>query len=170
MNFVTVFFFVVATLAIGSAILMITQRNPIKSVMFLIVNFFCLAIMYLFLQAQFIAIIQILVYAGAIMVLVLFVIMLLNMGDEKQFEHKANPKRVLAYALAITMFIQLMLALSLSAMPQWFSQSTRAAQIGTVESIGKVLYTEFLLPFEVTSLILLAAIVGVLVLAKKRLD
>ncbi|MBI3189891.1 MAG: NADH-quinone oxidoreductase subunit J [Ignavibacteriales bacterium] len=170
MSFETIFFFIISTLAVGSAILMISQRNPILSVLWLIVNFFCLAILYLFLQAQFIAIIQILVYAGAIMVLVLFVIMLLNLGDEEQFTEKVNYKQIIALALAGIVFFQIMLGIGYSTGPDWFFKSNNARQIGTVEAIGKVLFSEFLLPFEITSLILLAAIVGVIVLAKRRLD
>ncbi|MBI5215896.1 MAG: NADH-quinone oxidoreductase subunit J [Ignavibacteriae bacterium] len=170
MSFETVFFFIISALAVGSAIMMISQRNPIMSVMYLIVNFFCLAILYLFLQAQFIAIIQILVYAGAIMVLVLFVIMLLNLGDEEQLTEKVNYKQIIALVVAGVVFFEIMLAIGYSTGPDWFFKSNQAAQIGTVESIGKVLFSEFLLPFEITSMILLAAIVGVIVLAKRRLD
>ncbi|TAK58870.1 MAG: NADH-quinone oxidoreductase subunit J [Bacteroidetes bacterium] len=170
MSFETVFFFVVAALAIGSAILMISQRNPIMSVMYLIANFFCLAILYLILQAQFIAIIQILVYAGAIMVLVLFVIMLLNLGDEKMLTEKVNYRQILALGLSGLVFFQIMLSIGISTGPDWFLSSNKAAEIGKVESIGRVLFSEFLLPFEITSLILLAAIIGVIVLAKKRIE
>ncbi len=169
MTFETVFFFIVATLAISSAVLMISQRNPIMSVIYLILNFFCLAILYLFLNAQFIAIIQILVYAGAIMVLVLFVIMLLNLGDESKLVEKSNYKQFLALGLGGIVFFEIILGIGISSGPSSFLQSGNSVRIGTVEAIGQSLYTDFLFPFEVTSLILLAAIVGVIVLAKKRL-
>src|SRR6267378_675399 len=91
-----VFFYLVAVVAVTSALMMVTRRNPVQSVLFLIVNFFSLAMVYLFLQAQFIAIIQILVYAGAIMVLFLFVIMLLNLGDEQRFAEKTTVKKLIA--------------------------------------------------------------------------
>ena len=156
--------------AIASSVLMINQRNPIMSVMLLIVNFFCIAVLYLLLHAQFIAIIQILVYAGAIMVLFLFVIMLLNLGDEKQFTEKFNYKRLTSLVLAGGVFYLIMLAIGVSIEPFQFFDSEKATQIGTVESIGNVLFSRFLFPFEIISFILLAAIVGVIVLAKKRFD
>ncbi len=168
MNFEVVFFFLIAALAIVSAILMITQRNPIKSVIFLVVNFFCIALVYLLLHAQFIAIIQILVYAGAIMVLFLFVIMLLNLGDESALTEKIGFKKTIAYLLAAVLLVEIVIGLSLP----WTVTTTqihpKAIEIGTVEAIGKSLFIDYLLPFEVVSMLLLAAIVGVIVLAKKN--
>ena len=168
MNFEVIFFSLIAASAIASAILMVTQRNPIKSVLFLIVNFFCLAIIYLILHAQFIAIIQILVYAGAIMVLFLFVIMLLNLGDESKLNEKMNYNKTIAYILSGVVLLEIMIGLGLPLGVGFSRMSSKAIEIGTVEYIGKSLYTEFILPFEITSILLLAAIVGVMVLAKKK--
>jgi NADH-quinone oxidoreductase subunit J len=168
MNFEVIFFFIIAVSAIASAILMVTQRNPIKGVLFLIVNFFCLALIYLILHAQFIAIIQILVYAGAIMVLFLFVIMLLNLRDESKLTEKMNYNKTIAYILSGVVLLEIMIGLGLPFGAGSSSMHSRAIEIGTVESIGKSLYTEFILPFEITSMLLLAAIVGVIVLAKKK--
>jgi len=168
MNLEVIFFFIIAALALASAIMMITQRNPVKSVLFLIVNFFCLALIYLILHAQFIAIIQILVYAGAIMVLFLFVIMLLNLGDESQLTEKMNYKKSIAYILSGVVLLEILIGTGLPLNLNFSSISTKAASIGTVEAIGKSMYTEYLFPFEITSMLLLAAIVGVIVLAKKK--
>ena len=168
MNFEVIFFFLVAASAVASAILMVTQRNPIKSVLFLIVNFFCLALIYLILHAQFIAIIQVLVYAGAIMVLFLFVIMLLNLGDETKLEDKMSYKKTIAYILAGMVLLEVLIGMGLPFGIAALPQNPKALEIGTVEYIGKSLYTEYLLPFEITSMLLLAAIVGVIVLAKKK--
>lgn len=168
MNFEVVFFFIIAASAIATAVLMITQRNPIKSVLFLIVNFFCLAIIYLILHAQFIAIIQILVYAGAIMVLFLFVIMLLNLGDESKLIEKLSYRRLNAYILSAIVLLEIFIGLGLPFGMSNLALTEKAIEIGTVEAIGKSLYTEFLLPFEIVSMLLLAAIVGVIVLAKKK--
>ncbi|MGA2623626.1 MAG: NADH-quinone oxidoreductase subunit J [Bacteroidota bacterium] len=167
MNFETVFLFVVAGVAIASAILMVTRRNPIMSVLFLIVNFFCLALLYLALKAQFIAIIQILVYAGAIMVLFLFVIMLLNLKDERTRNEKPGYTKIMAVALACVVLGELLVSIVVSGTSGPLAASPMAAQIGTVESIGKVMFSQYVLPFEVTSIVLLAAIVGVVVLAKR---
>jgi len=166
MSFEIIFFFFIAVLSVGSALFMITRLNPMKSVLFLIVNFFCLAILYLTLGAQFIAIIEILVYAGAIMVLFLFVIMLLNLGDESRLVEKKSYKRLLALPAALILLIEIIIGLRIPAEP--LTLPPIAAQMGSVEYIGKALYTEYVFPFEVTSLLLLSAIVGVIVLAKKR--
>ena len=167
MNVELLFFLVVAIVAVLSAIAMITRPNPVMSVLFLIVNFFCLALLYLLLQAQFVAVIQILVYAGAIMVLFLFVIMLLNLGDEQHITEKLSGKKILAIVLASATFIEILLGVSVHAcLPT--SPSPVVASMGTVQGIGKILFTDYLVPFEATSILLLAAMVGVLVLAKKK--
>ena len=168
MNFEIIFFSLVAVSAIFSAVMMITRPNPMKGVLFLIVNFFCLAVLYLLLRAQFIAIIQILVYAGAIMVLFLFVIMLLNLEDEKTLAERKNVKRFVAIGLAACVLIEILISLN-----RWTEHSQSAspedmAHRGTVEVIGKSLFTEYLFPFEITSMLLLSAMVGVIVLAKKK--
>jgi NADH-quinone oxidoreductase subunit J len=169
MNTETLFFFLVAGLAVLSALLMITRINPIKSVLFLIVNFFCLAVLYLTLHAQFIAVIQIIVYAGAIMVLFLFVIMLLNLGEETRAGGKTGLGKLAGIALAAAVLVEILIGAGLFHPGGAPVQSERALAMGTVESVGAVLYTGYLLPFEITSILLLAAMVGVIVLAKKKL-
>ncbi len=168
MNAEIILFLVVAIAATVSALLVVTRRNPVSSVLFLIVNFFCLAVLYLTLSAQFIAVIQIIVYAGAIMVLFLFVIMLLNLGDERRLTEQRSPRRWVAALLAAAVLAELVVGLGipLGGGPQTLHPSS--AQMGTVESIGKALYTKYLFPFEVTSALLLAALVGVIVLGKKK--
>lgn len=155
--------------SVGTALLMITRRSPMTCILYLIANFFFLAVLYLTLHAQFIAIIQILVYAGAIMVLFLFTIMLLNLGDELQFREKLTPKKMIAVGLCLAMFAQLALPFLMGDHQSPSLQSSRAVLIGTVEAIGKTLFTRYVFPFEVVSLLLLAAIVGAVVLAKKKL-
>ena len=164
-----ILFFVVAAGAVISAVLMITGQNPVKSVLFLIVNFFCLAVLYLILHAQFIAIIQILVYAGAIMVLFLFVSMLLNVGTEEKHADALNLKRSAAVILACIVLFLLLVAIGL---PEGEASALPASALanGTVETIGSDLFRHYLLPFEITSLLLLGAMVGVIVLAKKHFE
>ncbi|MBI5021092.1 MAG: NADH-quinone oxidoreductase subunit J [Ignavibacteriales bacterium] len=158
----------IAVAAVASAVLMVIQKNPIKSVLFMIVNFFCLAVIYLLLHAQFIAIIQILVYAGAIMVLFLFVIMLLNLGDESLLKEKVNFRKTIAYILSGVILLELIVGIILPPNLHPIRQSPDAFKIGTVEAIGATLFQNYLLPFEAVSILLLAAIVGVVVLAKKK--
>lgn len=159
-------FLVLAAASIVSAILMITRRNPVSSALYLVLNFFIIAVLYLFLKAQFIAIIQITVYAGAIMVLFLFVIMLLNLGEDKLQRWTFNSGKSIAVFVGIALMVEVLYFVlnftSKSAM------SANAGSIGTVEAIGKVLYQGYLFPFEMTSLLLLAAIVGAIFLAKRK--
>jgi NADH-quinone oxidoreductase subunit J len=166
MNFEQIVFYLLAAVSAASAVLMILQRNPVNSALFLILNFFCLGGLYLTLHAQFIAMVQVLVYAGAIMVLFVFVIMLLNLGDGRKLKESLGWKAYVAIALTAGLLLEL-LYIFVPATETISSQSPNAAEMGTVEYVGKVLFTKFLFPFEVTSLLLLAAIVGAVILAKK---
>ena len=168
MSFEIILFVLISLAAVTSAALMILQRNPVKSVLLLIVNFFCLAILYLLLSAQFIAIIQIIVYAGAIMVLFLFVIMLLNLGDEKLLAEENIYKKRIAYILGTALLIEIFAGFGLPFMISDIMVNPRAADIGTIQTIGRSLFREYLLPFEITSILLLAAMVGVIILVKKK--
>jgi NADH-quinone oxidoreductase subunit J len=164
-----ILFYIFAFGGIASALLVVTRRNPIIAVIYIIINFFCLAGIYLTLHAQFIAVVQILVYAGAIMVLFVFVIMLLNLGDERSLRDGFSWKKVVAGGFGFGVLMELVYIFMIpSGTPT--IEMTRATDIGTVEAIGRVLFTQFLFPFEVTSLLLTAAIVGAIVLAKKNLD
>lgn len=168
MSIDTIIFFILAAASIISAIIVVTRRSPMMSVIFLVLNFIILAIIYLTLQAQFIAVIQVVVYAGAIMVLFLFVVMLLNLGKEEMLTEKITYKKRIAAGLAIVMLIQIIAGLTMSFGEYPNRLAVTAAQMGTVENIGKVLFTDYLFPFEITSILLLAAIIGAVVLAKKR--
>lgn len=168
MNSDLLFFSLLAFGSIFTALLTITRRNPVMSVIFLIANFFFLAVLYLTLYAQFIAIIQILVYAGAIMVLFLFVIMLLNLGSEQQLVEVLDRKKFIVIGLCMAMLVQLVLPLYLQPTHTLDKPGAVATEMGTVESMGKVLFTTYAFPFEVVSVLLLAAIVGAVVLAKKK--
>jgi NADH-quinone oxidoreductase subunit J len=161
-------FLVVAGVAVASAVLMITRQNPVFSALYLILNFFSIAVLYLFLRAQFIAVIQITVYAGAIMVLFLFVIMLLNLGEGALPKWKFTNRRLLAVILTLTLLAEVVPLFWLAFANR--SISPHSEQIGTVEAIGKTLFHEYLFPFEVTSFVLLAAMVGAILLAKKRFE
>ncbi len=169
MTFETVIFYFLGVVAITSALLMVTRRNPVMSAILLILNFFCLAGFYLTLHAQFIAVVQIIVYAGAIMVLFLFVIMLLNLGNQEQLREKIGWKKIVAIGLGVALALEVLYIVGYQSRFA-IAQSPRAIEIGTVEGIGRVLFSEYLFPFEVTSLLLVAAIVGAIVLAKKKFE
>jgi NADH-quinone oxidoreductase subunit J len=170
MTFEQVVFFFLAAVAAFSAVMMILQRNPINSALYLILNFFCLAGLYLTLGAQFIAMVQVLVYAGAIMVLFLFVIMLLNLGDDKSLREHLGVRTYVGIGFSVALVAELLYLFAFRSVNGSAQKSLTADEMGTVEYVGKVLFTKFLFPFEVTSLLLTAAIVGAIVLAKKNLD
>lgn len=168
MSFEIILFTALAIIGIGSAIMMITRRNPVNSALFLILNFLALAGLYLILHAQFLAVIQIAVYAGAIMVLVIFVIMLLNLGELERLREGLSLKHYVAIVLGVLLLVALIPVLGASFQGKALSISPVATNVGSVESMGESLLTTFLLPFELTSILLLAAIVGAVVLAKKK--
>lgn len=169
MSLTFIFFSVLAILAIASAIVTITAKNPVISALSLVFHFFMLAGLYLTLNAQFVAAIQILVYAGAIMVLVIFVIMLLNLGNEEKLKEKFSIRKVIAILLASIMIIQFFMIYLLTRSGK-IEISGNIAQLSTVQSIGQELFSDYLLPFEAIGLLLLAAIIGAIVLAKRKLS
>ena len=169
--FEMVFFILLAVVTTITAILVIVQRNPVASAIYLIITFFCLAGIYLLLNAQFIAIIQVLVYAGAIMVLFLFVIMLLNLEKEKKIITRHRLQKVVGVFLGVillaqigTIFNSVLLEGGKGNFPP-----EKVAAIGNTEVVARLLFTDFLLPFEITSVLLLVAIIGAIVLAKKQI-
>lgn len=161
-------FILLAVLAIGSALAMVINKNVVNSALFLVINMVSLAGIYLLLNAQFLAVIQILVYAGAIMVLFLFVIMLLNVEDEEKLFDKFRVKYFLAFILGAAVVGQLLYSIAgvANVLPKI---SANMAEIGTVEAAGDVLYTKYLLPFEMTAILLTAAVVGALMIAQYKI-
>jgi NADH-quinone oxidoreductase subunit J len=145
--------------------MVVFSRNPVYSVLYLIITFFCIAGHYVLLNAQFLAVVHVIVYAGAIMVLFLYVIMLLNLNKETE-PHKSTLLKITAAICAGLLMI--VLIGSLKGSEQMLEQQTTDASIGIVKNLGKVMLTEFLLPFEITSVLLLAAMVGAVMLGKKE--
>jgi len=162
-----ILFSILAIAAIATGVSVIINRNPVASAMSLILHFFALAGLYLTLNAQFLAAIQILVYAGAIMVLVVFVVMLLNLGKESALTEQFNPRTGIAVSMGFVLIAQL--AIVFFGQPTGYTQlSDKATHNGTAEAVGTVLFSEYLFPFEAISLLLLVAIVGSILLAKKQ--
>lgn len=171
MSIETVIFIIFAGVAAVSAIVMISHRNPIMSAIFLIINFFALAGLYLLLNAQFISVVQVIVYAGAIMVLFLFVLMLLNTRDEEYFLAAKSRIKIFAIIIAALIFVQIGYLIFFSSPSSAMDpQLSRSIQAGTIETIGRQLYTKYILPFEAAGFLLLAATVGALILAKKKFE
>jgi NADH-quinone oxidoreductase subunit J len=160
-------FYLLAIGAVIAGLLVIFKKNPVINALFLIVVMLCLAGIYLLLGAQFMAAIQLIVYAGAIMVLFLFVIMLLNLDAETAGMVKGGFPRTAGILLAALLFLTLLSVLRISTLPgKGLHPIDEAAN---TESIARVLFNYFLLPFEITSVILLIAIIGAIVLGKKKL-
>lgn len=169
MSLQVILFLILGIGAIATGVGTITRKNPVYSAMNLVAHFFMLSGLYLTLQAQFIAAVQILVYAGAIMVLVIFVIMLLNLGNEKTLTEKFNAKKIIGVALAGSMVVQ-MITIFLSKPSSYTTLNTNAITLGTSESLGVSLFNSYLFPFEAVSLLLLVALIGAVILAKRKID
>ena len=171
---IQVLFFFFAACAGGSALAMVTRRNPLSSAIWLIGTFFSLAAIYTLLGAYFIGIIQILVYAGAIMVLFLFVIMLLNLGHELEPDIRGTAWKVLAGGSALVMVALLArifagdVPMPLGAQAGAQVLAAQQAEQGVVGIIGIPLYRDFVVPLQATAMLLLIAVVGAVMLAKRK--
>jgi NADH-quinone oxidoreductase subunit J len=167
----TVLFVILAVFTVGTAILVIVQRNPVTSAIFLILTFFSLAGIYLLLHAEFIAAVQVIVYAGAIMVLFLFVIMLLNLEKEKRLVARHRLMKGVGIFLGLVLLFQVGVVFHrvlLEGTPGKFPPE-KVASLGNTQVVAQLLFTDFLLPFEITSVLLLVAIIGAIVLAKREI-
>jgi NADH-quinone oxidoreductase subunit J len=159
-------FYVFGLIAIASAIAFVTRKSPVAAALWLVNTMFCLAALYVMLDAQFIGAIQVLLYAGAIMVVFLFVVMLLNLGHVPgSGDIKRLWPRLLAGAAGILLLAELSV-LGRQQLPREIIEP--AAQANVVTAVAGPLFNEYLLAFEVTSILLLAAIIGAVVLAKRR--
>ena len=169
MNLEFILFIIFAAISISSGILMITRVNLVLAALLLVVNFASLAGLYLILNAQFIAIAQVIIYAGAIMVFFLFVIMLINPEHEKKFMDYKPQLKIFGVIISTLVFIQLAYIILLSKPSEGVSREVAASvKAGTIEQIGRELFTKYVLPFEAVGYLLLSAAIGALVLAKKK--
>ena len=163
-----IFFYLVALVAVASGFLVIRCQSPVNSALGLVNTFFCLAIFYVMLHAPFMAAVQVMVYAGAIMVLILFVIMLLNLGTEarKRYTHGIVWSSLASLAVLFNVIFFIKRGRVTGA--EGDITEFMVKSVGHTELIGMTMFTEFLLPFEIASILLLVAIVGAVVLAKKE--
>jgi NADH-quinone oxidoreductase subunit J len=159
-------FVVLAVLAIVSGLVVITQRKPVVSALALAFNLVAIAGFYLMLSSQIVAMLQVIVYAGAIIVLILFVVMLLNLRDESHEGPRRPIQRWLGALLALALtglFAKAIFSSELAAAVE------RPADYGTASALGQELFSRFFYPFEAVSLLLLVAMIGAVLLAKRRL-
>ncbi len=167
MSVTQVLFWFLSALAVGSAIMVVTSKNPVHSILFLIMTFFAISGHYILLNAQFLAIVNIIVYAGAIMVLFLFVVMLMNLNSVSETPQR---NKYILYGGVITgasLLLVLVAALKQSAAAQDMVQ-TNVGNGGLIENLGKLLFTDYVFPFEISSVLFLSAMIGAVVIAKKE--
>jgi NADH-quinone oxidoreductase subunit J len=164
MSISQIVFYFLAVLAVGSAALMITRRNPVHSILWLIVVFFAISGNYILLNAQFLAIVNIIVYAGAIMVLFLFVVMLMNLNADA--EPVKNQRLQLAGFIAGGCLMLVLVMALMKAEHQAVELNT--GNMGLVKELGKQLFTDYVVPFEISSVLFLSAMIGAVVIGKKE--
>jgi NADH-quinone oxidoreductase subunit J len=166
----TLSFFYFGTVIVLCALLVVALRNPVHSVIALLVMFFHIAGLFVTLHAEFLAAVQLIVYAGAILVLYLFVVMILNLKQDDSYQRQVKWGLGLGL-LALAEVIAIISKVGLSKEPveskAAAGESAAAAIAGNTETVGKALYTTYLFPFEVASLILLVAMIGAIIMAKK---
>jgi len=159
-------FWILSVMALFSALMVITSKNPMHSVIWLIIVFFAISGHYLLLNAQFLAIVNIIVYAGAIMVLFLYVLMLMDL--KKETDPQKNRWLRLAGAVAGgSLLLVLVAALKKADIAKEIAE-TRMGDIGLIENLGRTLFTDYIVPFEISSILFLSAMVGAVVIGKKE--
>jgi len=160
----TVLFILFGAIAVCGAIMVVTRKHPMASALYLILTLFAVAALFVLRQAHFLAAVQVIVYAGAVVVLFVFVIMLINVPEDRLPVERATTVRVLG-VLAAGFFV-----LESAVLARRYSMPTGpAAEVGTVETVGRALFTDYLLAFEITSVLLLAAVIGAIALAKRKI-
>lgn len=161
-------FFALAITSIAAGVGMLWSKSPVNSALWLVLNLFCIAGLYLTLNAQFIAVIQILVYAGAIMVLFLFVIMLLNLAEAPSVTRVTIGKLVGFFlAMGVLSLLTYAVAAGLGVLPESIVADA-ATVTGSPSSLAKSLFTTYALPFEIVGILLLAATIGAVIIAKRK--
>ena len=166
MGITPILFWILSVLAVFSALMVITSKNPVFSVIWLILVFFSISGHYLLFNAQVLAIVNIIVYAGAIMVLFLYVLMLLDL--KKETEPQKNHWIKIAGAVAGGCLLLVLVAALKNADNINNIASTREGDIGLIQNLGKLLFNEYVVPFEISSILFLSAMVGAMVIGKKE--
>lgn len=165
MNITEILFWFLTALALLGALMVVFSRNPVHSVLWLILVFFAISGHYIMLNAQFLAVVNIIVYAGAIMVLFLFVIMLMNMNSDT--EPQKNKWLKMAGTIAGGSMMLILVAALKDTETKYRTLEGAEGNIGLIHNLGKVLFTDYVLPFEISSVLFLSAMVGAVVIGKK---
>ena len=165
-------FYFIAACILGFAVLVVTTKDTVHSVLFLVLDFLFVAALYVLLGAQFVAVIQILVYAGGIVVLYLFVVMLVNLKRPPEAHSDPRRKTQWGFALSVAVLFELALVATreyVRPAPALTAASAAMPVSGNTEEVGWLLYTSYLIPFEIASMLLLVAMIGAIILAKREL-
>ncbi|MEN9570980.1 MAG: hypothetical protein RL172_2211 [Bacteroidota bacterium] len=167
MSVTQILFWFLSLLAIGGAVMVVASRNPVHSILYLIITFFAISGHYVLLNAQFLAIVNIIVYAGAIMVLFLFVVMLMNLNAESEPPSKS---KYLLYSGVIAGCSLLLIMVAAIKKSDAASQLTQLkdGEVGLISNLGKTLFTDFVFPFEISSVLFLSAMIGAVIISKKE--
>jgi len=165
MSIDAIIFYILGGLTIGSALMVVLSHHPVRSVLFLVLTFFMITANYILMNAQFVAIVNIIVYAGAIMVLFLFVLMLLNLSKEN--EPRSSLLLKFSAFVAGGLLLTVLVAALRDASAAEVLKAGEADNIGMVENLGHLLFTKYVLPFEISSILFIAAMVGAVLLAKR---
>ena len=164
-------FYTLSAFILGFAVMVVSTRNTVHSVLFLVLNFLFVAALYVQLRAEFLAVIQVLVYAGGIVVLYLFVVMLVNLKRPPEAHEDPHRRTRLGFGLSVAILIELgAIATYTSTRPVPAAAPASTALVGNTEQVGWLLYTSYLIPFEIASMLLLVAMIGAIVLAKRELS
>lgn len=165
---ITIIFYILSAITLGTAVLTVLSRNPIYSAVYMIICFFSIAGHYLLLNAQFLAVVHIIVYTGSVMILLLFTLMLMNL-NERHERSKATISKITAVVASCLMALVLFAAL-MKAHPTTEGYTESGVDFQSVKVLGHVLFTDYLIPFEFASVMLLLAMVGVVMISKKDLN
>jgi NADH-quinone oxidoreductase subunit J len=165
----TIAFYAIAAYILAFAILVVSTRDTVHSVLFLVLDFLGVAALYVLLGAEFLAVIQILVYAGGIVVLYLFVVMLVNLKRPPELYEDPHRQTLLGVFLAVAILLELVLVSARVYLRQPPPQTAALPVSGNTSEVGWMLYTNYLIPFEIASMLLLVAMIGAIVLAKREL-
>ena len=162
----TVIFYILAAITLGSGAMTVTSRNPVNSAVFMIICFFTIAGHMLMLDAQFLALVQVLVYSGAIMVLILFTLMLMDLREEHEPKKKVLSRIIAAVSVGLTLLV--MLAVLVKADGVVAAARASGVEYQSAQAIGEVLMNEYFIPFEFVSILLIVAMIGAVLISKKE--
>ena len=167
MSVTQILFWFLSVLALCSAVMVVASKNPVYSILFLIITFFAISGHYILLNAQFLAIVNIIVYAGAIMVLFLFVVMLMNLNADSEPPQKNKYIMFGGTIAGASLLLVLVAALKQTATTGQMVE-TNTGNVGLIENLGKILFTDYVFPFEISSVLFLSAMIGAVVISKKE--